>query len=194
MLRLLQGYINSNELEFNPEFINLDIEIAALIAFKAFFPSSLVYCCRFHLGLAWFRKIKKSELANEYKDTSSEIGKLLNFFFGLKFLQPEKVSECFVEEIMSIAPSDQRCATFVDYVLENYVSEKVKVSPIMWAEAPSGKRRTTKERESFHHHFNDQFYSPHHALFPFIDVIKCAYFFLQMSCRYDNSEIRVVFV
>jgi hypothetical protein len=102
------------------------------------------------LGLAWFRKIKKSELANEYKDTSSEIGKLLNFFFGLRFLQPEKVSERFVEEIMSIAPSDQRCATFVDYVLENYVSEKVKVSPIMWAEAPSGRRRTTKERESFH--------------------------------------------
>jgi hypothetical protein len=64
-----------------------------------------------------------------------------------------------MEEIMSIVPSDQRRAAFVDYVLENYVFEKVKVSPIMWAEAPSGRRRTTKGRESFHHHFNDQFYT-----------------------------------
>jgi len=94
MLRLLQAYINSNELEFNPEFINLDIEIAALNAFKAFFPSSVVHCCRFHPGQAWFRKIQKSGLANEYKDTSSEIGKWLTFSVGLIFLQPEKVSEC----------------------------------------------------------------------------------------------------
>jgi hypothetical protein len=36
---------------------------------------------------------------------------------------------------MSIVPSDQRRVTFVDYVLEKDVSEKVKVSPIMWAEA-----------------------------------------------------------
>ena len=44
----------------------------------------------------------------------------------------------------------------------------------MWEEAPSGRRRTIKGRESFHHHFNDQFYSPHSAIFPFIDVIECA--------------------
>jgi hypothetical protein len=70
-----------------------------------------------------------SKLINSGLNSSSLLFIYPTFFFGLRFLQPEQVSECFMEEIMSIVPSDQRRATFVDYVLENYVFEKVKVSP-----------------------------------------------------------------
>jgi hypothetical protein len=61
---------------------------------------------------------------------------------------------------------------FETYRQRNRGGRKVKFSPIMWAEVPSDRCRTTNGCESFHHHFNDQFNSPHPAIFPFIDVIN----------------------
>jgi len=68
---------------------------------------------------------------------------------------------------MSTAPTDDRCGTFSDYVLENYIFEEARfwtnyvVIEAFW-EVPNG-------CESFHHHFNAQFYTLHSAIFPFID-------------------------
>ena len=42
---------------------------------KIFFPSIIVNCCRFHLGQAWWRKIQKGGLGQEYKVGESEVGK-----------------------------------------------------------------------------------------------------------------------
>jgi hypothetical protein len=39
-----------------------------------------------------------------YKDKSSEIGKWLTRFFGLPFLAPDEVEDCFTDDIMSDAP------------------------------------------------------------------------------------------
>ena len=49
----------------------------------------------------------------------------------------------------------------MDYVLDNYVSEDATFPPILWAEEPSEKRRTNNRCESFHCHYNEQFYSHH---------------------------------
>jgi hypothetical protein len=46
-----------------------------------------------------------------------DIRKWLSLFFGLLFLPPEQIEECFVEDIMSEAPTDNRCVKFADYVL-----------------------------------------------------------------------------
>ena len=70
-------------LNFNPERVNLDFEIAAMKAFRESFPATVVSCCRFHLGQSWFRKIQKLGLTTEYKDMSCEISRWLSYFFGL---------------------------------------------------------------------------------------------------------------
>ena len=88
---------------------------------------STVTCCRFHLGQIWFRKIQKVGLTTEYIDTGSEIGQWLSNFFRLSFFQPDDVVECFVEDLIVVAPSDSRCVAFADYVLDNYT----KLLPMM---------------------------------------------------------------
>ena len=37
--------------------------------------------------------------------------------FGLPFLPKEQIEECFVEDIMSESPTDNRRVKFADYVL-----------------------------------------------------------------------------
>ena len=65
---------------------------------------------------------------------------------------------------MALAPHNDRCSAFADYVLENYISSGAKFSPILWSEELSDRRRTTNGYESFHCHFNEQFYTPHPSI------------------------------
>ena len=115
--------------------------------------------------------MQKLGLSSEYKDTDSEIGKWLSYFFGLSFLNPTEVEDCFVEDLMALPPQNDRCSAFVDYVLKNYISSGAKFPPILWSEEPSDRRRTTNGCESFHCHFIEQFYTPHPSIFSFLDVI-----------------------
>ena len=61
----------------------------------------------------------------------------------------------------------------LDYLLETYVDKNSKYPPTMWASKPcSTAKRTNNGPESFHSHFNDQFYSAHPCIYVFIDVLK----------------------
>ena len=44
-------------------------------------------------------------------------------------------------------------------------------TPSVWAEEPSDAKRTNNGSESFHAHFNEQFYVHHPTIYIFIDVI-----------------------
>ena len=72
------------------------------------------------------------ELTTEYKDTSCEIGQWLTIVFGLNFLKPSDVVDCFVEDPMSDDPSNTRCISLADYVLENYIVIDAKFHPNIW--------------------------------------------------------------
>jgi hypothetical protein len=163
MIDLLKGCISEQGLSFQPGKINLDFEIAAHSAFRASFPNATLLCYRFHLGQAWYRNIQKLG-SSEYKDTDSKIGKWLSYFFGLSFLNPTEVEDCFAEDLMALAPQNDRCSAFADYVLENYISSGAKFPPILWSEEPLDRRHTTNGCESFHCHFNEQFYTPHPSI------------------------------
>jgi hypothetical protein len=76
----------------------------------------------------------------------------------------------FAVELMADIPDDQRCLKFADYVVENYISPESTFPPPMWSAQPSAEvKRTTNGAESFHAHFNEQFYSAHPCIFVFLD-------------------------
>ena len=137
----------------------------------ALFPDTRIDCCSLHLGQAWWCNIQRIGLSSEYKDKSGEIGKWLSKFFGLPFLLPE-VADDFVEDIMADTPDNEKCMEFADYVLNNYIEETARVPLQLWDCVPSmfGKR-TNNGPESFHAHFNAQFYAAHPPLYPFVDVL-----------------------
>ena len=83
-----------------------------------------------------------------------------------------KPNSC-VEEMIPEVPTNEQCTKFSDYLLETYVDENSKYPPTMWASKPySTANRTINGPESFHSHFNDQFYSAHSCIYVFIDVLK----------------------
>jgi hypothetical protein len=53
-------------------------------------------------------------LRSENCNAESDIGKWLTNFFGLPFLKPDEIEDCFVEDLFSEAPQDSRCEQFAD--------------------------------------------------------------------------------
>jgi hypothetical protein len=53
----------------------------------------------------------------DYKDKQSEIGKWLRYTFGLLYLNPSEVGDCFAFDLYDLIPSDSRVEKFADYLL-----------------------------------------------------------------------------
>nr|CAI5830924.1 unnamed protein product [Callosobruchus analis] len=71
----------------------------------------------FYIFRRW-RKIQQLGLASEYKNQQSPIGNWLNHLFGLTFLPPPEVGECFAQDFMSDKPQDSKVDQFTDYLVD----------------------------------------------------------------------------
>lgn len=80
---------------------------------------------------AWYRKVQKYGLATEY-ETNTSIGNWIQHTFGLIFLEPTEVSDCFAQDLMSKCPNDEKLVKLCDYLVENYISEDSVFSPTLW--------------------------------------------------------------
>lgn len=171
MWNCLTDICSSRNLQLQPSVIHVDFEFPMLTVLKEVFPTVIIKCCRFHLVQAWWRKIQNLGLSNEYKDNNSDIGQWLKFSYGLHFIDPADVEDCFVDELMAGAPQDDRCTRFADYLADNYITAGSTYPPVLWAEIPSNQKCTNNSAESFHAHFNEQFYKAHPTIFVFMDVL-----------------------
>ncbi|XP_050066082.1 uncharacterized protein LOC126555168 [Aphis gossypii] len=81
---------------------------------------------------SWWRSIQKFGLVSDYNDSSSIIGTWLHSTFGLIFLEPEEVSDCFVEDLMADCPIDDKLTQYCDYLTEHYISEDSTFPPKLW--------------------------------------------------------------
>jgi hypothetical protein len=172
---MLPHYVGLNsEFILTPLSIHIDFEQAMHNVLMRVFPACKIDCCRFHLAQSWWRKILQTvRLSSEYKAKSCEIGKWLSQFFGLPLLPAEEIEDCFIEHIMSEAPSDEKYTAFPDYVLDTYVFNVSRYLPSFWAAAPTPNcKRTNIGSESFHSHYIEKFYSHYPNIYIFTDVIQ----------------------
>ena len=72
---------------------------------------------------------------------------------------------------MSVCSDDKRVVEFADYLKKYYMTDESMFPPILWSQVPSDSKRTNNGPESFHAHYNEQFYSSHPAIYVFIDNI-----------------------
>ncbi|KAL4135482.1 hypothetical protein QTP88_007088 [Uroleucon formosanum] len=141
-------------------------------AIKDVWPTTNLKACRFHLGQAWFRKMQSLGLAKPYMKPG-EMSEYLKLFFGLPFLRPDEVDDCFVTDIMALLPpNNSKLNAFTDYILEVYVREDSRYPPSLWAECSSSITRITNACESFHSKLNSMFYHSHPNTFIFVDALN----------------------
>lgn len=155
---------------FNLESIYVDFEIAIHNAINYVWPLTKVCGCRFHLGQSWYRAIQKFGLSSEYVQ-NTEIGQYLTYIFGLPFLDPQSVGDCFSDELAEILPTNEKLTKFNDYLVENCIANDSTFPPEIWAEKSYSIYRTTNSSESFHSKFNSQFYSPHPNILNFLNIL-----------------------
>ena len=77
-----------------------------------------------------------------------------------------------MEDYMSDIPSDSKCEKLNDYLTDNYVTTESKFLPHLWAEVPSDYKRANNRHESFHAHFNEQFYFGYPGIYTFLNVLQ----------------------
>lgn len=157
---------------FEPKEVFVDFEIAIHNALKVVFPKTKLNGCRFHLHQAWYRKIQSLGLTQMYKDKNCEESKWLTHTFGLTYLDPSEVEDCFIFDLMSYKPDHKLIDKYADYLLENYIAPESHFPPNIWAYENPSIKRTTNACESFHSHFNSSFYSSHPSIFIFIEKLK----------------------
>jgi hypothetical protein len=89
---------------------------------------------------------------------------------------PSKSASDYIPLVFALLISkseDPRCTSFADYILENYIVPDSRFPPTLWSSLPSlNAKRTTNGAESFHAHYNEQFYAAHPTIFIFLDVLS----------------------
>ncbi|KAL4091944.1 hypothetical protein QTP88_026543 [Uroleucon formosanum] len=170
-----------------------DFEQAIHTAIKDVWPTTNLKACRFHLGQAWFRKMQSLGLAKPYMKPG-EMSEYLKLFFGLPFLRPDEVDDCFVTDIMALLPpNNSKLTAFTDYILEVYVREDSRYPPSLWAECSSSITRTTNACESFHSKLNSMFYHSHPNIFIFVDALNEIQTngYLKINCTETSSVNKI---
>lgn len=70
--------------------------------------------------------------------------------FGLSFLRPDDVGDCFAIDLGAIQPTSNAVTKFADYLVNTYIDENSLFPPHIWTEHSSSLERTTNACESFH--------------------------------------------
>lgn len=160
-------------LRFDPKKAVCDFEVAIHLGLQKTRPNIELIGCRIHLAQSLWKKIQEAGLSSEYRNKEkSDVAKWLGTF-GLPFLNPAEVSDCFVEDFMLVIPNCNKIYKYADYIVESYISEETaQFPPTMWACRSATRERTTNACESFHSKFNRTFYMPHQYIFQFLEVLK----------------------
>jgi len=153
--------------------VTVDFEISIHKATVEIWPDSKIIGCRFDLTQSWFRQVQSLGLVSEYKNDFSEIGNFIKYTFGLFFLNPGDVEDCFVEDLMEICPDDHKLKSYCNYLTDTYISEESIFSPTILASGSSDLTRTTRNVcESFHSYFNQYFYKDSPPIIYWLNIIR----------------------
>ena len=161
---------NDQHIFLNPQKIVVDYEMAIHNSVQSVWPTAKIFGCRFHLAQSWYRKIQSLGLVSIYKG-DTEHGKWLQHLFGLPFLDPDRVGECFTENFMADLPQLNSFTKLADYLVDNYITEHSSFPPSIWASKTSSLFLTTNPCESFHSHFSKIFYHTHPNIHTFVKTL-----------------------
>ncbi|XP_056633558.1 uncharacterized protein LOC130443111 [Diorhabda sublineata] len=157
---------------FKPSEVYVDFEKAIHNALYFTWPNIKINGCRFHLHQAWFRKIQALCLISEFNNRDSEIGRWIKHTFGITYLNPDELEDCFVFDLMCYKPVNATLDKYADYLLDVYIDKDSQFPPTMWSDGSPSIFQTTNACESFHSRFNSSPYSSHPAIYVFIEKLK----------------------
>ena len=155
-----------------PAIVFADFETTIHNKVTTVWPGLEFKASRFRLGQSWWRKIQSLGLSMQYVKKDSEASQFLKKIFGLSFLPPAEVCDCFALEFLTNLLNDKRVEQFCDYLLENCIDADTTFPPPVWSECTASSLRTINACELSHAHFNALFYSAHHEIFVLVSALQ----------------------
>jgi hypothetical protein len=64
-----------------------------------------------------------------YKRSDNDISDYLKCVFGIPFLKPEEVFDCFIDDLMTIKPININVDKFYDYLLKTHIEQDALFPP-----------------------------------------------------------------
>ncbi len=162
-------HILASTCDFYPRRVVIDFEQSIHNAVAEVWGAEVIGC-KFHLLQAWYRQVQRLGLSTDYK-TNTEVGKWISYTFGLPFLAPDEVTQCYLQDLLPIMPDNSKLTTYSNYLLNNYIADSARFPSHLWACRTADMKRTTNACESFHAAFNSSFYQSHPDVFTFIDAL-----------------------
>jgi hypothetical protein len=81
--------------------------------------------------------------------------------FGLIFLSPEEVRDCFVEDFIGTMPAGEKYQKFAYYLVENFLDSEALFPFKLWTSVSSSLQQATNACECFLLHLSNCSYHPH---------------------------------
>ena len=107
------------------------------------------------------------------------------------FNHTNEVENRFVEDFMSDAPNNKKCSEFTDYLTLTYITQESLFPPQLGTEKPSDMKRTNNGPESFHCHYNEQFYASYPSIYQFVEVLigQQTFTYIKMGNMSESAPI-----
>ena len=156
-----------------PDYIVIDFEVSAYVAFKKA-TKSKIYFCLFHFGQCIFRKLQKLGLAKDFL-TNIEFRMFIKCVTSLAFVPPRSV-EIEYQKILrkSSTFANINLVPFFNYFEKNFLNG-TKYPIVCWnayERVINNIPLTSNAAESFNRHFYSKFDQCHPGLTTFFDKLK----------------------
>lgn len=183
VLDRLKTHATELNLDFNPQIILSDFEIAFFNAARNIFPNSSVKGCLFHLIQAIYRQAVVKGLKSQYHDIPV-IRDFIQKLLALPFIPEPDIEDVFddiVDNMPEVATEDvEKLTDLVNYVERTYIRGRrpgslARFLPNIWCVYPlvlNKQQRTTNEVEGWHSRFQSLINSHHAGIWKFLEHLQ----------------------
>ncbi|XP_055338485.1 uncharacterized protein LOC129588333 [Paramacrobiotus metropolitanus] len=169
-----------------PEFMLMDFEQSAIIAFRKVFPGTKLRGCNFHFGQSLYRKLVALGHGPTYA-TDAEFSISCRMLFALAFVPVEDVEQALIELLDTPGFPFKHDDLFIAYLKTTYVGEtttmfrasgcciKRPLYPVkFWScvdRLEKDIHRTTNRLEAWHRTFSDAINKDHPGIYQFFNLL-----------------------
>jgi hypothetical protein len=171
MFRLLMGAANRYGMQFQPQTICIDFEIAVIKSIHEIFPYSRIRGCLFHFSQALWRKLQNLGLTLRYAEDEN-FNRLVRRAAALPLVPPHQVHDVWLAAMNEV--NDEVAQPFIDYVTTTWVDDMEARFPIeLWTQFDNiDGIRTNNHLEGWHSSINKLLSRPHPNIYALIEIFK----------------------
>ncbi|XP_078539560.1 uncharacterized protein LOC144824317 [Lissotriton helveticus] len=191
--------LKSKTMNKSPAKVIIDFELAMISTITKLYPETQNQGCFFHFSQAYWRKIQKSSLVEDYL-ASSKLQFELRKLTALCFVPPESVDEYYtaITESEFFTENEDKLAPILNYFEDTWIGrlgrsgrKRKPKYPIEWWNCYStcleGGAKTNNAVEGWHNSFNKTIGKHHPNLYHFLEILKKEQSFQEMRLTQSLS-------